>query len=1067
MAESYEISINQLKESIKKLIFSSKIDIESATKLMNSIDFIENDFAKLEEKYKQEINSNNVAYSLLEKTTEDYKDEIVKKSELEQRLKDNQTNLHSILTSLDDIVWSTSVDHRHTFFISPKAQSFYNIPISEFYLNIFCWTKLIHPEDINKYYTVFESLALSGYYEINYRIIIKEDIEKWVNERTKLIYNSKHEPVRIDTIISDITEEKRISNALNESTDRLKNIMDSIDAFIYVSDINTYDILFINKYGREIHGDIVGEKCYHSLQSQKNSPCEFCTNHLLLDENGHPTGPYKWEFKNTINNRWYQCVDRLIPWSDNRLVRLEVAVDINDLKEAEAALKQQKQIMDTIINNAPIGICMLDIENKPIFVNKTFNSWVNFNSDTPTIKKEEIISCISSNEIAIQNDSPYNCIETMTFTDNNVHSLEFIKQRVNDNLGNCIGLIMISIDMTEKLLTQRKLIESEEKYRKIFENIQDVFYQADIEGNLLEISPSIERYSGYRPDEILGKPVQYVYRNPEARFELMNILMEYGEVIDYELQLVHKEGYIIFTSVNTHFLKDASGKVYGVEGSLRNITERKKTEIALAQAKEEADRANRAKSEFLANMSHEIRTPMNAILGFAELLNNYISEPQFLEYVKGIISGGKNLLGLINDILDLSKIEAGKLELQYETVNVKSLINELHQIFYLKINDKSLDFIVEIDSNIPSGLYLDSVRIKQVLLNLIGNAVKFTDRGFIKIAVNISDNGNNLFDIIIKVQDTGKGIPIDQQEIIFEAFRQQEGQSTRKYGGTGLGLTITKRLTEMMNGVITVESQVGVGSEFTVKLFGIKKSDAEMINQSTQEIEYDYIFDNQKVLIVEDIQSNILVVKGFLNNTNLNLYEAYNGKHALDTIEGGFIPDLILLDIQMPIMDGYETIEILRSRSEYDNIIIIALTASTMKEKVELLQSLCQGYLRKPVTRMELISEIAKHLSHKKISRENIKQNNNINISQIIKNIKTELMGISGTDKIKVQFTKVRKSMFIDEIIRFADDLNELSESNNLIYAKEIATKIKASAKIFDIDTIIQIFNNFDDIFNS
>jgi len=251
-------------------------------------------------------------------------------------------------------------------------------------------------------------------------------------------------------------------------------------------------------------------------------------------------------------------------------------------------------------------------------------------------------------------------------------------------------------------------------------------------------------------------------------------------------------------------------------------------EIALRKkAEESAESANRAKSSFLANMSHEIRTPMNSIMGFTDILEQKLIDKDHKKYLSLIRAGGKSLLALINDILDLSKIEAGKMGIEYKAADICAVFEEIKNIFSYKTKEKELDFILETDPNLHSPLFFDETRIRQVLLNLVGNAVKFTESGYVKITVKGSqpDRKQNIMDIIFSVEDTGIGIPQDQRELIFEPFEQQKGQSSSKYGGTGLGLAITKRLVEMMEGTISVESMEGRGSIFTVTIKNIRIAD--------------------------------------------------------------------------------------------------------------------------------------------------------------------------------------------------------------------------------------------------
>jgi PAS domain S-box-containing protein len=251
--------------------------------------------------------------------------------------------------------------------------------------------------------------------------------------------------------------------------------------------------------------------------------------------------------------------------------------------------------------------------------------------------------------------------------------------------------------------------------------------------------------------------------------------------------------------------------------------ELKSTEKRLLKAKDAAEIANQTKTEFLANMSHEIRTPLNAILGFAEILRaDNINQSKYHDYLDGIEVGGRSLLNLINDILDLSKIEAGRMDINYEPVDIRQICAEVRKIFQIKINEKHLEFIQEIQKDIPEGLYLDEIRIRQILFNLVGNAVKFTQNGSIKITVQFDRKSESTGNLKILIADSGVGIPNDELIQIFEPFKQRDGQSARKYGGTGLGLTITKRLLDLMNGVISVKSEIDVGSSFELFFDNVK-----------------------------------------------------------------------------------------------------------------------------------------------------------------------------------------------------------------------------------------------------
>jgi len=379
-------------------------------------------------------------------------------------------------------------------------------------------------------------------------------------------------------------------------------------------------------------------------------------------------------------------------------------------------------------------------------------------------------------------------------------------------------------------------------------------------------------------------------------------------------------------------------------------------------AKDQALQASQSKSHFLANMSHEIRTPMNAILGFTELLKGRLGDDKNKSFLHSIDASGRSLLRLINDILDLSKVEAGKFQLEYTAVNPFNLFNEIQTIFSQKISQKNLDFIIDINDDLPKALILDETRLRQILFNLIGNALKFTDKGFVKLSVrhegNPSDNSH--LALCFSVEDSGIGIPEESHTKIFEAFEQQAGQSHAKFGGTGLGLAISKRLAELMNGDITIKSSAQGGAIFKVTLRDVEV--AVSAPSTVQTVSSDIVsFKKATVLIVDDIELNRDLVANYLCDTGLKSMQAVNGLEALSLVRKN-PPDLILMDIKMPVMNGYEATKAIKADDKIKHIPVIALTASAMKESEIEIRSLCDSYVQKPVSKVGLLNEIGNFL---------------------------------------------------------------------------------------------------------
>jgi CheY-like chemotaxis protein len=492
--------------------------------------------------------------------------------------------------------------------------------------------------------------------------------------------------------------------------------------------------------------------------------------------------------------------------------------------------------------------------------------------------------------------------------------------------------------------------------------------------------------------------------------------------------------------------------------------ELEKLQGELEKALEKAQDATKAKSDFLSNMSHEIRTPMNSILGFTEILSHEISNNVHKDYLHSIKTASKTLLGIINDILDLSKIEAGKLKLSYTAININHIIKEMEVIFKDKLKEKNLTLLFELDENMPDYVLMDELRFRQILLNLISNAIKFTPHGTItiKTEVTFTEATCSSFDLKLKVIDTGIGIATSDLEKIFDYFEQVNNeQHLENSKGSGLGLAICTKIVNLLNGKISVKSEVDVGSEFMIELYNIHVSSAKELQQQENFNAQAYVFDKAKLLIVDDIADNRKLISLFFAATNIETFEAANGVEALEFLERNQV-DLVLLDIKMPILDGYATIEKIKNEYHYA-MPIVALTASVMGEdSYKIAQYQFDGYLRKPVSQDELFAEIAKFLPYKTIAHVNENEALHLTISTLMKNNKKEVL--KQLDEFLQECEKIKDKGDFSLIEEFALKIKEFAQHYEQKELENYCVVLLQNIESFEISNVRKMLNDFANI---
>jgi PAS domain S-box-containing protein len=531
-------------------------------------------------------------------------------------------------------------------------------------------------------------------------------------------------------------------------------------------------------------------------------------------------------------------------------------------------------------------------------------------------------------------------------------------------------------DVTDRKRAQDALRDGEERLRSIIDNTTASVYIKDLSGRYLLVNGRVEALLGRPRDQIVGRTDYDLLPKAVAEAVTANDrrLTEAGRATEFEEVMEFGGERRTFLSVKFP-LRNAAGEVYGTCGISTDITERKRAEQELARAKAAAEAANQSKSEFLANMSHEIRTPMTAIIGHAELLLEPDRSPSDrLDSVNAIRRSGQHLLTVINDILDLSKIEAGKMTVERVECDPCRAVGEVASLLRPRAQEKGLAFEVAFETPLPRLVESDPTRLRQVLFNLVGNAVKFTSSGLVRVVVRLEDRPQGGPVLCFEVNDTGVGMTAEQLARLFRPFQQADGSTTRQFGGTGLGLTICKRLANLLGGDIDVQSRTAAGSRFTLWLPAGELRDRPMIADPAEAMRLSEGPEHRqadgagaapgllrgRVLLAEDGRENQVVLAAYLRKAGLEVAIANDGREAVELVRARPF-DLVLMDMQMPHLDGYGAARTLRR--EGFTLPIVALTAHAMSEdRHKCLAAGCTDYLSKPVTRHDLLETVRKYL---------------------------------------------------------------------------------------------------------
>jgi PAS domain S-box-containing protein len=742
-----------------------------------------------------------------------------------------------------------------------------------------------------------------------------------------------------------------------------RQIVENANDLIYRTDADGI-ITYVNqvatlKYGFEEH-EVIGRSFTQFIHPDHLEEVDIYYNDVVDHQKSESY--FEFPIKNKAGEKvWLGQNVQLLVEDGQVKQTVAVARDITDRKLAETRLLKTKSRLRALISNLQAGILVEDENREVVLTNQEFCH--QFSIPVPPeqligadcaaaleaakslFKKpdafvERIDELLAARKVVVSDE--------LHMTDGTIFERDYIPIYVQEEY---YGHLWQYRDVTERKRAAAQLRESEEKYRGIMENMELGLLEVDREQTILRAYHSFCEMTGYTSAELVGQNAVEIFLpdNYEAIMRDQDAERQAGKPGVYELQIRKKDGSLIWVMISGAPIFDPKGNMVGSIGIHYDITDRKLLEKALREAKIVAEEARAAEQLFLARMSHEIRTPLNAIVGMTHLLYDTQPNQEQQEYLSVLKRSADILSGLISDILDFSKIQAGEMQVQATPFDLVGLVQALEKTFRLQLENRPVAIRAEVDPAITTLLLGDELLLNQILINLLGNAVKFTEEGFIALRVKVVAQQEHTLTIHFEVQDTGIGIPEDKLNLIFQSFKQVAGGHRHKYGGTGLGLAITKQLVELLDGDLVATSALGKGTTFS---FRLSLTNTHVPIPSVEEENLRPLAPRKEkvsILVAEDNHMNRKYISTLLRKWDYTFDMAHNGREAVENAKLKRF-DLILMDISMPEMDGYEaTINIRNTANPNQNTPIVALTASALKAmKHKSLQAGMTDFLTKP-----------------------------------------------------------------------------------------------------------------------
>ncbi|MBW3544578.1 MAG: PAS domain S-box protein [Bacteroidetes bacterium] len=805
--------------------------------------------------------------------------------------------------------------------------------------------------------------------EIAYDIEFPDDTKYF---QTRVV---KYNEEVVLVISRNVTEERRAIHELKEKKDFIQLVFDTSPNLLYVRDTEGKMVLLNQAYASLMNKNIedllqTRVADFHPIQKEVDLAVagdkKVIAGRREVISEERITGPNGKTY-------WFKTERKPLVTSSGKVYVLGISTDITTLVEARQQLKEREALYRLLSENSRDVIGLYDLTGKCLFVSEAIKDMLGYTSheyqqlDWTTRVHFEDVEKLLYGATKIQEDHSHIVQYRKRKREGEYLWVESIMRLLPARGGEAAKIQISTRDISDRRIAQEALESSEKKFKDLVNFSSAAIYTHDLEGNFLSVNPAFCQAVGYSEIHILGKRVDaFAAYKDDILFKGYLEKLFLNKHTEGDIALLNSKQQKVYISFSSYLVEEPGRDSYVISNAY-DITERVLMERELKKAKELAEESAQLKQNFLANMSHEIRTPMNGIVGISSLLANTRLNKKQENYLKVIRQSADNLLVILNDILDLGKINADKLALEETPFSVEEVLRTARQTLMYKAEEKGISLTITRPALANLRLKGDPYRLNQVLLNLMSNALKFTHVGGVNVSVRILEENAAAMRLEFAIADTGIGIPQDKHALIFEEFTQAYTSTTRKFGGTGLGLNICKKLVEMQGGRIWVESEVGKGSTFKFVLsYPLCEEGANPGHISVDQSD----FNNIRVLLAEDNEVNILLASTLLKNRGCRVKVATNGQEAVKQASAHRY-DVILMDIQMPILSGVEATRQIRSDSESKNTDtpIIALTANIFKsDREDYLQAGMNDYISKPFKENELFTKIAALLPEKFLS---------------------------------------------------------------------------------------------------